>query len=79
MALLSNANASSLWVIRVGVLMRSLVFRLLALMSTGLPAGPKRSGQEEANREAVTLAEGVQPTKGSLIRGCPRAHATASP
>ena len=49
MALLSNANASSLWVIRVGVLIRSIVFGLLALMSTGLLAGPKLWGQEEAN------------------------------
>jgi hypothetical protein len=37
-------------------------------MSTGLLAGPELWGQEEANREAVALAEGVQSTKVSLIR-----------
>ena len=49
MALWSNGKASSLWVIRIGVLIRSLVFGLLALMSTGLLAGPKLWGQGEAN------------------------------
>jgi hypothetical protein len=57
------------WVIRVDVLMGSLACWLLALMSTGLLAGPELWGQEEANREAVALAEGVQSTKVSLIRG----------
>jgi hypothetical protein len=49
--------------------MRHLALRLLTLMSTGLLAGPELWGQEEANREAVALAEGVQRTKVSLIRG----------
>jgi hypothetical protein len=49
--------------------MSSLALSLLALMATGLLAGPELWGQEEANREAVALAEGVQSTKVSLIRG----------
>jgi len=49
--------------------MSSLACWLLALMSTGLLAGPELWGQEEANREAVALAEGAQSTKVSLIRG----------
>jgi hypothetical protein len=57
------------WGIRVDVLMGCLACWLLALMSTGLLAGPELWGQEEANREAVALAEGVQSTKVSLIRG----------
>jgi hypothetical protein len=49
--------------------MSSLALWLLTLMSTGLLAGPELWGQEAANREAVALAEAVQRTKDSLIRG----------
>jgi hypothetical protein len=49
--------------------MRRLGLWLLTLMSIGLVAGPGLWGQEEANREAVALAEAVQRTKDSLIRG----------
>ena len=53
----------------MGVLMTRLALWLLGLMATGLLAGPGLRGQEEADREAVSLAEGVQCTKDSLIRG----------
>ena len=55
--------------IRLGVLMSSLALSLLVLMATGLLAGPAFRGQEAATREAAALAEGVQRTKDSLIRG----------
>jgi hypothetical protein len=54
---------------RVDVLMRRLAWCLLALTSIGLLAGPGLRGQEAATREAVALAEAVQRTKDSLIRG----------
>jgi hypothetical protein len=50
-------------------IMRCLAWWLLALLSIGLLAGPELRGQEEADREAIALAEGVQRTKDSLIRG----------
>jgi hypothetical protein len=49
--------------------MRRLALWLLALLSIGLLAGPELRGQEAADREAVALAEAVQRTKDSLIRG----------
>jgi hypothetical protein len=49
--------------------MSSLVLSLLALMATGLLAGPPLRGQEEATQEAAALAEGVQRTTASLLRG----------
>jgi hypothetical protein len=49
--------------------MRCLALWLLALLSIGLLAGPELRGQEAADREAAALAEGVQGTKASLIRG----------
>ena len=53
----------------MGALMRRLALWLLALLSIGLLAGPGLRGQETADREAVSLAEAVQRTKDSLIRG----------
>jgi hypothetical protein len=53
----------------VGALMRRFALGLLALLSIGLLAGPGLRGQETADREAVSLAEAVQRTKDSLIRG----------
>jgi hypothetical protein len=51
------------------VMMRRLALWLLALLSIGLLAGAELRGEEEADREATALAEGVQRTKDSLIRG----------
>jgi hypothetical protein len=53
---------------RVDVIMKRLALWLLGLMSIGL-TGPGLWGQKAANREAVALAEAVQRTKDSLIRG----------
>jgi hypothetical protein len=49
--------------------MRRLAWWLLALLSIGLLAGAELRGEEEVDREATALAEGVQRTKDSLIRG----------
>jgi hypothetical protein len=49
--------------------MSSLALPLLALMVTGLLAGPALRDQEETSRGPVALAEEVQRTKDSLIRG----------
>jgi hypothetical protein len=53
----------------VSALMRRFALGLLALLSIGLLAGPGLRGRETADREAVSLAEAVQRTKDSLIRG----------
>jgi hypothetical protein len=62
-------KASSRWLARVDVMMRRLAWWLLALLSIGLLAGAELRGEEEADREAAALTEGVQRTKASLIRG----------
>jgi hypothetical protein len=49
--------------------MRRLALWLVGLMSIGLLAQPGLWGQEVADREVVSLAEAVQRTKDSLIRG----------